>query len=83
MCYGNETDFKEYEECKGCNGYDSNNRLCFLEPYYTDKQGNRIICPCTTCLIKVVCNKLCYELQIYYSLFGIEYSESQWSKKGI
>jgi len=52
--------------CRGCRGCDSNGS-CALNPYYTNKHGNKIGCPCQICLIKGICIKTCSELQAYYN----------------
>jgi len=65
MNHKNEINFNEqnYEECKGCRGCDGE---CILKPNYIDKQGDKLECPCQTCLVKGICVKPCVELQEYY-----------------
>jgi len=66
-----ETNLKEYEEecerCEGCRGCSDSNGSCVLNPYYTNKHGNKIECPCQTCLVKGICIKTCGKLQDYYN----------------
>jgi len=59
-----ETNYKECEGCEGCGIYTTDHE-CMLKPYYIDKQGNKIVCPCSTCLIKMICNKPCINLTGY------------------
>jgi len=53
---------KDFKRCEGCLMLGD----CSLNPYYTDKQGNEIICPCSLCLIKMICGKECRRLKTYY-----------------
>jgi len=39
--------------CEGCRDYDIN-RDCSFGPCYNGK-----ICPCSTCLVKMICNSVC------------------------
>jgi len=52
-------------ECKGCRSWEE---TCFLKPYYTDKQGNKIECPCKVCLIKGICSKSCDDFKQYTNI---------------
>jgi len=61
--------FKNHEECRGCKGCDSKG-LCVLKSYYIDDLGNKIKCPCSTCLIKGICIKICDEVKGYYCSGG-------------
>jgi len=54
-----------YKECEGCDCEGS----CVLEPYYINEQGNKTECPCQTCLIKGICNKLCDNIITYHHSF--------------
>ena len=45
--------------CGGCRDYDIN-RDCSFGPYYKGK-----ICPCSTCLVKMMCNGVCDVLLAY------------------
>jgi len=51
--------------CKGC--LNEIKDICLLRPNYIDEQGNKIECPCQTCLIKGICIKECDELHVYFS----------------
>ena len=42
------------KECRGCEGYRSNYELCTFGKY--NKQE---LCPCTICLVKVMCKVWC------------------------
>jgi len=53
---------KTQKECKGC----SISKCCSLKPYFID-DDNKIICPCTVCLVKGICNTLCNDFIIYRS----------------
>jgi len=53
-------------DLKGCEGCKSNERECALKPYFIDEQGNKIVCPCSICLIKMICKELCSDIQVYY-----------------
>jgi len=52
-----------YKECEGCG---PTHLICILKPKYIDDQGNKIVCPCTTCLVKGICNKSCNDKKIYF-----------------
>jgi len=51
-----------YKECNGCK---SNETECVLKPYYINNQGDKLECPCSTCLIKGICIKACNEFNTY------------------
>jgi len=57
-----------YKECEGCayEGLCDYEGSCVLEPYYINKQGDKLVCPCSICLVKGVCIKSCKEIQLYY-----------------
>jgi len=64
-----ETNLKEYEEeCRGCKGCGPSSITCPLKPHFIDNQGNKIICPCSTCLIKMICVSSCDKIQEYIAL---------------
>jgi hypothetical protein len=48
--------------CKGCDTHENN--ICFINPS-TLRQGIKKMCPCITCLIKVMCTKECREYGEY------------------
>jgi len=52
-----------YKECEGCG---PSSVTCLLKPYYINQQGNKIECPCITCLIKGICIDPCDKIQDYY-----------------
>jgi len=49
------------KDCKGC----LSSNYCNLDSRRIDKQGNKIMCPCSICLIKGICKKICYEFRQY------------------
>jgi len=58
-------------DCEGCRGrigcVPSNaNSTCSLKSHYIDQQGNKIVCPCSICLVKGICKELCDDIQLYY-----------------
>jgi len=55
---------KTQKECDGC----SISRYCPLEPYFID-DNNKILCPCTVCLVKGICDILCDDFRIYKSRY--------------
>lgn len=60
------------DPCYGCN----HTAVCFiknnLDKGYQTK-GRLSDCPCSICLIKSVCNKLCKEFMFHYGkVFGLE-----------
>jgi len=63
-----ETNLKGCEGCRGCEVFRgcSPSNYCALEPYYINQQGNKIICPCSICLIKMICKKSCSNIQVYF-----------------
>jgi len=54
------------KECEGC----AINHRCDLQPHYIDQQGNEKTCPCSTCLIKGICENSCQEFYIRYQYQG-------------
>jgi len=69
----NETKYKECEGCRGCGSYhiEGDARILILRPYYINEQGNKIECPCQTCLIKGICKDPCDDVQVYYNFHNI------------
>jgi len=55
-----ETSLK-VKDCKGCLG----SNYCNLNSRHIDDQGNENICPCSTCLIKGICEVVCYDFRQY------------------
>jgi len=55
----------KYKECNGCKSYKGYKGKCFLVPYYFNEQGNKLECPCSTCLVKGICEKPCDEFNLY------------------
>ncbi len=54
------------ERCEGCRSYMFWKRViptCILYPF-NKKEGD---CPCSECLIKVICSKGCPEYSIWYA----------------
>jgi len=58
---------QKLKECIGC---DVCGR-CKFKPYHLDKQGNKIICPCTICLIKGICTRICTDFVQYIKLWEV------------
>ena len=50
------------DECDGCLGYRTKDGFCEILTY-TDRSK----CPCSECLVKVTCNKLCDDLCDFFS----------------
>jgi len=63
-----ETNYKECERCRGRIGCSPSDIFSTwsLKPYYINKQGNKIVCPCSICLVKGICKELCSDIQTYY-----------------
>jgi len=57
------TELYKDKECEGCG---PSSVTCILEPYYINKQGDKLECPCITCLIKGICIDPCDKIQDYY-----------------
>jgi len=51
----------KYKACNGC----SIIYQCNLSPCCLDNQASKLTCPCTICLLKGICNKICEEFQSY------------------
>jgi len=60
-----KTNYKNYKECEGCG---PSLITCPLKPHYIDNQGNKIICPCSICLVKGICVSSCDKIQEYIAL---------------
>jgi len=62
----NEGEIKDQREtiCKGCKTYNQMMNCSFLPVIYknTDRE---LICPCSICLIKMMCSKGCREMHVY------------------
>ena len=61
------------EDCKGCIIYSTDYKCYFI---YKD-----MVCPCTTCLVKVMCNKNCKEFNKHKEDLTIKKSKEIWNKK--
>ena len=49
------------DECKGCSVYTNPHSLCNYDSYH-------IGCPCKICLLKMLCNNVCEDFDIYSRL---------------
>jgi len=54
----------EKEHCKGCLLHDEYD-LCVVIPTFDNEE-----CPCLTCLIKMICQKMCLPFQLYRGKCG-------------
>ena len=54
--------------CKGCLSYNSNHEPCCSIHRIPDFPEDRM-CPCSTCLVKGICNKPCLDYTIYAGKF--------------
>jgi hypothetical protein len=45
--------------CDGCVSYRQGS--CFIDPFINE----RLVCPCSICIVKMVCSKVCKELINY------------------
>lgn len=71
-------DIKE-KMCKGCRSYNANHEPCCSIssiPYIPEDR----MCPCSTCLIKVICYKPCHDFTVYSGKF-IEIIRGKWNEK--
>lgn len=63
--------FEEEDVCEGCATYSKSSSSIL---YQTDDWCNikarkgKHICPCSTCLIKMICDELCDEIEYYINL---------------
>lgn len=51
---------KDYEECKGCDTTDME-----IHDSHCMWNNKDSICPCGTCLVKIMCNTICDTLEEY------------------
>ena len=68
------------EDCKGCVIYHMRNRNTIMSGCPWFHEG--MICPCTTCLVKVMCNRDCKKFAEYKKSKGKsndEQSLSEWA----
>jgi len=63
--------------CKGCKTYNINGQKCYYKIYYKS-----IDCPCSTCLIKGICDTPCEEFQIAERKSNEKSSIEVWACKG-
>ena len=76
-CYGKvinmtDSDNRRYR-LKNCRGCRSKERCSFLV-YYYEFEFNKYVCPCTTCLVKIMCSQMCEERDKLYTLIYLNYS---------
>jgi len=50
--------------CSGCNMYIENNCVGYYLPIIEDT----VVCPCSTCLVKMVCRDMCEDLRNHREL---------------
>jgi len=55
------------EMCKGCKGVRCNTPAFYYKKYISCKNYIEFICPCSLCLVKVICNSWCSK---YYKYEG-------------
>ena len=58
------------KQCEGCRS----RRFCAYLPFIRGSKP-RVICPCSLCVVKVMCNGICEEFQDYKNEYGEGYAE--------
>jgi len=52
--------------CEGCTVYLAD---CYIRQHNINTEVSFSECPCRECLVKVMCDKLCKEFQVYKHIF--------------
>jgi hypothetical protein len=65
------------DNCKGCKTYNLNHNKCYYQIY-----NKSVKCPCSTCLIKGICDTPCEEFHIAERKFNEKSRIEVWACKG-
>jgi hypothetical protein len=58
--------------CKGCWLYEKYGSCAYYKNIVNEGKPNEMICPCSICLVKMMCNQTCLPLSKYRNLFNKE-----------
>jgi hypothetical protein len=68
-----DSDNRRYRlrNCKGCRSEEQ----CSFLIYYHEFEFYKYVCPCSTCLVKAMCSRMCEERDDLYQLIYRDYAE--------
>jgi len=53
-------------ECEGCNTFAITHGKCLTKMTMIESGDNDLVCPCSICLVKMMCSYPCNELKAFY-----------------
>lgn len=66
--------------CEGCYYNSLQNTLTCIFPSLGYKLNTIEGCPCSTCIVKMVCNERCNSFMIFLRMFSISRDNTDWDK---
>ena len=68
---------KENILCKGCWSYGKYGACVYYKPIIYEGTLDELICPCTICLVKMMCDTTCLPLSKFRNLSTIYYTKQR------